>query len=40
MLEYKTAGACAFDMPVSETKTIAPGEYALVETGIVLATPP
>ena len=39
-LEYKTPGACAFDMPVSEEKTIAPGEYALVETGVVIATPP
>ena len=38
-LEYKTSGACAFDFEASETITIEPGEWKLVDTGTVIATP-
>ena len=38
--EYKTAGAIAFDIAVSEQKTILPGETAFIPTGLVVCTPP
>ncbi len=38
-LEYKTQGACAFDLCASEDVTFAPGEWKLVETGTVVETP-
>ena len=37
--EYKTLGACAFDFESSEDVVFAPGEWRLVETGTVIATP-
>lgn len=39
LLEYKTPGACAFDFEAAETVTFAPGEWRLVDTGTVIATP-
>lgn len=39
MLEYKTAGACAFDFEAAETVTFQPGEFRLIETGTVIETP-
>jgi len=38
--EYKTIGAIAFDIAVSEQKTIQPGETAFLSTGLVVCTPP
>lgn len=38
-LFYETSGACAFDFKSTEDVTIAPGEFALVETGTVVETP-
>ncbi|MFZ2256017.1 MAG: deoxyuridine 5'-triphosphate nucleotidohydrolase [Patescibacteria group bacterium] len=38
-LEYKTPGACAFDFESLEDYTFAPGEWKLVDTGTVIATP-
>ncbi len=38
-LEYKTPGACAFDFEAAETVVFAPGEWRLVDTGTVIATP-
>ncbi len=40
MPEYKTVGACAFDIAVIEEKTLLPGERALLNTGLVVAVPP
>ncbi|MDQ5952200.1 MAG: dUTP pyrophosphatase [Patescibacteria group bacterium] len=37
--EYKTTGACAFDIAVTEEKTLQPGERALLSTGLVVAVP-
>ncbi|MBX9809427.1 dUTP diphosphatase [Candidatus Gracilibacteria bacterium] len=39
LLEYKTPGACAFDFEAAEDVVFAPGEWKLVETGTVIATP-
>ena len=39
ILEYKTPGACAFDFEALEKVTFAPGEWKLVDTGTVIATP-
>lgn len=39
VLEYKTPGACAFDFEALEDVTFAPGEWKLVDTGTVIATP-
>jgi dUTP pyrophosphatase len=39
VLEYKTPGACAFDFESLEDYTFAPGEWQLVDTGTVIATP-
>lgn len=39
VLEYKTPGACAFDFEALEDVVFAPGEWKLVETGTVIATP-
>lgn len=38
-LEYKTPGACAFDFEALEDVVFAPGEWKLVDTGTVVATP-
>jgi dUTPase len=38
-LEYKTSGACAFDFESAEDYVFAPGEWKLVDTGTVIATP-
>ncbi len=38
-LEYKTPGACAFDCEALEDVVFAPGEWKLVDTGTVVATP-
>ncbi len=38
--EYKTAGAIAFDIAVSEGKTMQPGETVFFSTGLVVCTPP
>jgi dUTPase len=38
-LEYKTSGACAFDFESLEDYVFAPGEWKLVDTGTVIATP-
>lgn len=38
-LEHFTAGACAFDFRAMEDVIFAPGEWKLVETGTVIATP-
>ncbi|MFH1315188.1 MAG: dUTP diphosphatase [Candidatus Uhrbacteria bacterium] len=38
-LEYKTAGAVAFDLPVREVVTIQPGETKIVRTGYVIVPP-
>lgn len=38
-LEYKTSGACAFDFESLEDYIFAPGEWKLVDTGTVIATP-
>lgn len=38
--EYKTAGAIAFDIAVSEEKTVQPGETVFFSTGLVVCTPP
>ena len=37
--EYKTPGACAFDIAVIEEKTLQPGERYLFSTGLVVAVP-
>ncbi len=37
---YATAGSNGFDLCTAETAEIAPGEIALVGTGLVVATPP
>ncbi len=37
---YATAGSSGFDLCTAEPAEIAPGEIALVGTGLVLATPP
>lgn len=37
--EYKTAGACAFDIAMLEEKTIKPGEREIFSTGLVVAVP-
>lgn len=37
---YQTAGAAGFDLAASESMTVAPGEVALVPTGLVVAVPP
>jgi dUTPase len=39
ILEYKTPGACAFDFESLEDYTFSPGEWKMVETGTVIATP-
>ncbi len=39
VLEYKTPGACAFDFESAEDVVFAPGEWKLLETGTVIATP-
>lgn len=38
--EYKTPGACAFDLSAAEDATFAPGETKLVPTGLVFCFPP
>jgi dUTP pyrophosphatase len=37
--EYKTAGACAFDLAPVEDATIAPGEIVRLRTGLVVRVP-
>lgn len=37
--EYKTAGACAFDLAVIEGKILQPNERALFSTGLVVNVP-
>lgn len=37
--EYKTSGACAFDIAVMESKTLAPNERHLFSTGLVVKVP-
>jgi len=37
--EYKTAGACAFDLAPIEEKTIQPGEIVGLKTGLVICVP-
>lgn len=37
--EYKTAGACAFDIAVIEGKTIAPNQRVMFRTGLVINVP-
>ena len=37
--EYKTPGACAFDLSVIETKSIEPGQTVFLETGLVIRVP-
>lgn len=38
--EYKTAGACAFDIAVMESTTLPPGGRAMLPTGLVVQVPP
>ncbi|TAK03953.1 dUTP diphosphatase [Patescibacteria group bacterium] len=38
--EYKTSGACAFDLSPVEDAAFAPGETKLVGTGLVFCFPP
>lgn len=38
-LEYTSPGACAFDFRAVEDVVFAPGEWKLVETGVVVAIP-
>jgi dUTP pyrophosphatase len=37
--EYKTDGACGFDIAVIEEKTLAPGERYIFRTGLVVSVP-
>ncbi len=37
--EYKTPGACAFDIAVTEEITLSPGERKMVPTGLVVEVP-
>lgn len=37
--EYKTPGACGFDIAVIEEKTLQPGERHLFSTGLVVGVP-
>ncbi|MFA6017932.1 MAG: dUTP diphosphatase [Patescibacteria group bacterium] len=37
--EYKTSGACAFDIAVIEEKTLQPNERAIFSTGLVIKVP-
>ncbi len=37
--EYKTAGACAFDLSPIEDATIGPGEIVRLRTGLVICVP-
>lgn len=37
--EYKTPGACAFDLAVIEGGTLAPGERRMFRTGLVICVP-
>lgn len=37
--EYKTSGACAFDIAVTEGKTIAPNARVMFDTGLVINVP-
>lgn len=37
--KYQTPGACAFDFQSVETITFQPGEFKLIETGMVVETP-
>jgi dUTP pyrophosphatase len=37
--EYKTSGACAFDIAVLEGKTVEPGACEMFSTGLVVAVP-
>lgn len=37
--EYKTSGACAFDIAVIESETLAPNERHLFSTGLVVKVP-
>lgn len=39
MPEYKTAGACAFDIAVIEGATLAPGERKMLPTGLIVKVP-
>lgn len=39
MPEYKTSGACAFDLAVIEDGIIAPGERKMFRTGLVVCVP-
>jgi dUTP pyrophosphatase len=38
--EYKTPGACGFDIAVIEEKTLAPGERHIFRTGLGVSVPP
>ena len=40
MPEYKTPGACAFDIAVMQSITLQPGERALLPTGLIIHVPP
>ena len=40
MPSYQTAGAAGFDLAASADLVIAPGQIALVPTGLVIAVPP
>jgi dUTP pyrophosphatase len=37
---YQTSGAAGFDLAAAVSMTVAPGEVALVPTGLVIAAPP
>lgn len=38
-LNYETSGACAFDFKSTDDVTFKPGEFKLIETGVVIETP-
>lgn len=38
--QYKTAGACGFDLYTREDKTLEPGEIGLLPSNLIIATPP
>lgn len=38
--EYKTPGAVAFDLTITEAVTLQPGERKICPTGLVICTPP
>lgn len=38
-LEYKTSGACAFDLQTIDRIDVAPGAFVMIETGVVVEVP-